>query len=70
MWRLQCQCMNYEWGKRGSASAVAELKVRTFSSHRPNDGCHDRSAHPTPVSLQRKSDGSTVDEAKPYAEFW
>lgn len=57
--------MNYDWGKLGKSSAVAQLKVSQAAAPPAPCALCSASCH-----LQLKSTGAPIDEDKPYAEFW
>ena len=67
--RLACPVNSYDWGKRGAASAVAQLRVRGRARLRAllpatSEGPHGMRAQ----SLA--GDGWTPAADAPYSEYW
>lgn len=58
MLRLRCVAQNYDWGKKGSTSAVAQLLQAGATASAGTD------------ASAAATGSSAIDEKKPYAEYW
>ncbi len=81
---LKCIVQQYEWGRKGSSSAVARLKVRKdvlfflrffVRCSTDKESCNLMKKYHIAfyyyiIHMQNLGDNEAINENSPYAEYW